>query len=129
MADKSMRSTLGRVRHLGSAKEGVQHWWMQRVTAIALVPLVLWFVVSVAGLAGMDHAAAQAWIGSPSVAVTLLLLIVATFYHAQLGIQVVLEDYLHNEGVKLAAVIATKFAAIILGVAGAFAVLKIAFGG
>jgi succinate dehydrogenase / fumarate reductase membrane anchor subunit len=131
MADKavSMRSTLGKVRHLGSAKEGVHHWWMQRLTALALVPLVIWFVISVAGLAGMDHAAAVAWISSPAVAITLVLLIAATFYHAQLGLQVVIEDYLHNEGVKLAALIAVKFAAIVLGVAATFAVLKIAFGG
>lgn len=131
MADKavSMRSTLGKVRHLGSAKEGVHHWWMQRLTALALVPLVIWFVISVAGLAGMDHAAAVAWISSPAVAITLVLLIAATFYHAQLGLQVVIEDYLHNEGVKLAVLIAVKFAAIVLGVAATFAVLKIAFGG
>jgi hypothetical protein len=82
----SMRTALGRVRHLGSAKEGVHHWWMQRLTALALVPLVLWFVVSLAGMGDMDHAAATAWIGSPSVAITLVLLIGATFYHAQLPI-------------------------------------------
>jgi succinate dehydrogenase / fumarate reductase, membrane anchor subunit len=130
MAERaSMRSTLGRVRHLGSAKEGVHHWWMQRLTGLALVPLVLWFVISVAGIAGMDHATATAWISSPAVAITLVLLITATFYHAQLGVQVVVEDYVHNEGVKLATLIAVKFAAIVLGVAAVFAVLKIAFGG
>lgn len=126
---RSMRTPMARVRGLGAAKEGVHHWWMQRLTALALVPLVLWFVVSVAGLAGMDHAAAAAWIGSPPVAVTLVLLIAATFWHAQLGVQVVIEDYVHNEAVKLTALIAVKFAAVVLAVASIFAVLRLAFGG
>jgi succinate dehydrogenase / fumarate reductase membrane anchor subunit len=129
MHSTSMRSTLGRVRHLGSAKQGVHHWWMQRLTALALIPLTLWFVASVAGMAGMDHAAAVAWIASPPVAIALVLLIGATFYHAQLGVQVVVEDYIHNEGVKLAVLVLVKFASIVLAVAAIFAVLKIAFGG
>lgn len=126
---RSMRTPMARVRGLGAAKEGVHHWWMQRLTAIALVPLTLWFVVSVAGLAGMDHAAAAAWIGSPPVAVLLVLLVAATFWHAQLGVQVVVEDYVHNEAVKLTVLIAIKFAAIGLAVACIFAVLRLAFGG
>jgi len=132
MTDKtlhSMRTPLARVRGLGSAKEGVHHWWVQRLTAIALVPLTLWFVVSVAGLAGMDHAQAVAWIGAPVPAVLLVLLIGATFWHAQLGVQVVIEDYVHNEAIKLTALIAVKFAAIVLAVASIFAVLRLAFGG
>jgi succinate dehydrogenase / fumarate reductase membrane anchor subunit len=132
MSDKilhSMRTPLARVRGLGSAKEGVHHWWVQRLTAIALVPLTLWFVVSVAGLAGMDHAQAVAWIGAPVPAVLLVLLIGATFWHAQLGVQVVIEDYVHNEAIKLTALIAVKFAAIVLAVASIFAVLRLAFGG
>jgi succinate dehydrogenase / fumarate reductase, membrane anchor subunit len=129
MSENSMRTPLARVRGLGTAKDGVHHWWMQRLTAVALVPLVLWFVVSIAGLAGMSYVEAVAWISSPWVSVFLVLLIVATFYHAQLGVQVVIEDYVHNEPVKLAALVALKFAAIILAVAAIFAVLKIAFGG
>lgn len=129
MRSTSMRSTLGRVRHLGAAKEGVHHWWMQRLTAVALVPLTLWFVVSVASMAGMDHAAATAWIASPPVAIMLVLLIGATFYHAQLGVQVVVEDYIHSEGLKLAALVLVKFASIILAITAIFSVLKIAFGG
>ena len=129
MSDNSMRTPLARVRGLGSAKDGVHHWWMQRLTAVALVPLVLWFVVSIAGLSGMSHDDAVAWISSPAVAIMLTLLIVATFYHAQLGVQVVIEDYVHSEPVKLAALVALKFAAIIMAVASIFAVLKIAFGG
>ncbi len=126
---RSMRTPMGRVRGLGSAKDGFHHWWMQRLTAVALVPLVLWFVVSVAGMAGMDHAAAVAWIGSPAVTVLLVLLIAATFWHAQLGVQVVIEDYVHGEGCKLAALIAVKFAAVLLAVATIVAVLRLAFGG
>ncbi len=126
---RSMRTPLARVRGLGSAKEGVHHWWAQRLTALALVPLTLWFVVSVAGLAGMDHAAAVAWIGSPAVTVLLVLLVTATFWHAQLGVQVVIEDYVHREAVKLVALIAVKFAAVLLAIASIFAVLRLAFGG
>ena len=129
MSDNSMRTPLARVRGLGSAKDGVHHWWMQRLTAVALVPLVLWFVVSIAGLSGMSHDDAVAWISSPAVAIMLTLLSVATFYHAQLGVQVVIEDYVHSKPVKLAALVALKFAAIIMAVASIFAVLKIAFGG
>ena len=132
MTDKSfrsMRTPLARVRGLGSANEGVHHWWAQRLTALALVPLTLWFVVSVAGLAGMDHAGAVAWIGSPPVTVLLVLLIAATFWHAQLGVQVVIEDYVHSEAVKLVALIAVKFAAVLLAIASIFAVLRLAVGG
>ncbi|HEY9567590.1 MAG TPA: succinate dehydrogenase, hydrophobic membrane anchor protein [Thalassobaculum sp.] len=126
---RSMRTPMARVRGLGSAKAGVHHWWAQRLTAIALVPLTLWFVVSVAGMPGMDHATAVAWIGSPPVAVLLVLLVAATFWHAQLGVQVVVEDYVHNEAVKLTVLIAVKFAAVVLAVACIFAVLRLAFGG
>jgi succinate dehydrogenase / fumarate reductase, membrane anchor subunit len=126
---RSMRTPLARVRGLGSAKEGVHHWWAQRLTAIALVPLTLWFVISVAGLAGMDHAEATAWIGSPAVTVLLVLLVAATFWHAQLGVQVVIEDYVHNEAIKLVSLVAVKFAAVLLAVATIVAVLRLAFGG
>src|SRR5690606_5979046 len=83
-----LRTPLGRVRGLGSAKEGSHHWWMQRVTAVALVPLTLWFVASLLCLAGADHAPAADWLASPLTAVLMLLLIVATFHHLQLGVQV-----------------------------------------
>lgn len=101
---------------------------MQRVTALALIPLALWFVASIAGLSGAGHAAVRDWLSSPVVAVLMVLLSVATFYHAQLGLQVVYEDYIHNRAVRMAADLATKFAAAILAVASVFAVLKIAFG-
>jgi succinate dehydrogenase / fumarate reductase membrane anchor subunit len=124
-----MRGDLGKVRGLGSAKEGVAHWWAQRVTAVALVPLVLWFVASVASLAGADLAAVRAWIASPVSAVLLVVMIAAVFHHAQLGLQVVIEDYVHSEGCKVAGIMVVKFAAILLGAAAIFSVLKIAFAG
>jgi succinate dehydrogenase / fumarate reductase, membrane anchor subunit len=125
----SLRSPLARVRGLGSAKEGVEHWWMQRLTAVALVPLSLWFVAAIICHASADHGAMRAWLGSPLVAVPMLLLIAATFHHAQLGIQVVIEDYVHHEGLKVTSLILVKLLAVLLGVASLFAVLKLAFGG
>ncbi|MFN4282271.1 MAG: succinate dehydrogenase, hydrophobic membrane anchor protein [Alphaproteobacteria bacterium] len=123
-----MRTALGRVRHLGSAKEGVQHWWAQRLTAVALVPLTIWFVASVAYLAGADHAAFAGWIARPLNALLMIVLLGAGFHHAQLGLQVVIEDYVHGEAAKLVSLIVVKFAALLLALAGIFAVLKLAFG-
>ena len=125
----SFRTPMGRVRGLGAAKEGVAQWWAQRVTAVALVPLVIWFVVSVIEFTGAGHAAAIAWLGSPAVAILMLLLIGATFHHAQLGLQVVIEDYVHREWLKLASIMLVKFTSLILALIAAFAVLKIAFAG
>ena len=125
----SMRSPLGRVRGLGSAREGVGHWWAQRMTALALVPLALWFVAALVGLTGADHAAARAWIASPVPAALLVLLVVASFYHGALGLQVVIEDYVHHEGAKLAALIAVGGLSLLLGLAGVLAVLTVLFGG
>ena len=125
----SLRSPLGRARGLGSAKDGTHHWWGQRVTAIAMVPLLIWFVASVVSLADAPLADVKAWIASHFVAVPLLALIVAVFHHAQLGLQVVIEDYIHAEGVKLVLLLAVKGAAWLLGGIAAFSVLKIAFGG
>lgn len=125
----SLRTDLGKVRGLGSAKEGAQHWWAQRLTALALVPLTLWFVASIAGLAGSDIGPVRAWIGHPMSAILLLLLIAATFHHMQLGLQVVIEDYVHTEWLKITGIVLVKFVAIALAVASGFAVLKIAFAG
>lgn len=125
----SLRTPLGRVRGLGSAKEGTAHWWAQRLTAIALVPLVLWFAVSLVVLTGADHATVAEWLRDPVAAVLMLLLILAGFHHAQLGMQVVIEDYVHTEWLKLILVTAVRFAAVALGIAAAFSVLKIAIGG
>ncbi len=124
-ADPSLRADLGRARGLGSAKEGVAHWWAQRVTAVALIPLLLWFVASMVSLVGASHAAVVDWIASPVPAVLLVLLLVAAFHHAQLGLQVVIEDYVHREGTKIALILLVKAAAIVLGLAALFAVLRI----
>ena len=123
----SYRTPLGRVRGLGSAKGGTHHWWMQRVTAIALVPLSVWFILSLVALSGADHAAAAQWLASPLPAILMILLIIATFHHLQLGLQVVIEDYVHGEGMKLACIIAVKLGSFALAVAAGFAVLKVAF--
>lgn len=125
----SYRSPLGKVRGLGSAKDGTHHWWMQRLTALALIPLAIWFVVSVVVLLGQNHAAFAAWVKNPLSATLLILLIAATFHHAQLGVQVVIEDYVHGEGAKLAAIILVKGAALVLAGIGIVSVLRIAFGG
>jgi len=126
---KSLRTPLARVRHLGSAKSGTAHWWAQRVTAIALVPLSIWFIASVVALAGANYATVAAWLGSPIPAGLMILLIVATFHHAQLGLQVVIEDYVHHEGLKLASILAVKGAAIVLALASVLSVLTLLFGG
>ena len=125
----SYRSPLGKVRGLGSAKDGTHHWWMQRLTALALIPLAIWFVVSVVALIGKNHMAFAAWVKNPLSATLLILLIAATFHHAQLGLQVVIEDYVHGEGAKLAAILLVKGAALVLAGIGIFSVLRIAFGG
>ena len=123
------RTPLSRVRGLGAAKEGTGHWWAQRLTALALVPLSLWFIASMVMLAGCGHAKAVAWIGSPVPAFLFVLLIIASFHHGQLGLQVVIEDYVHNGAVKLALIVLVKTAAIVLGFGTLFAVLKLAFAG
>ncbi len=122
------RTPLGRVRGLGSAKEGTEHFWAQRVTAIALVPLALWFVGSLAAYTGADHATAKAWLAEPFTAVVMVLLVVTGFHHAQLGLQVVIDDYVSTEWVRVFSIIVVKLGALALGIAAIFAVLKIAFG-
>ena len=124
-----LRTPLARARGLGSAKEGLNHWWAQRVTAVALVPLTLWFVVSLLTVVGEDYAQLAAWIGSPLNTVLLVAFLFSMYYHVYLGLQVVIEDYVHTEAVKLATLLAVKFLLILLGAAAILAVLRIAFGG
>lgn len=122
------RSDLGRVRGLGSAKEGVHHWWMQRLSAIALVPLALWFVAALIAHTGAGYHAVSAWLSSPVVFGLMVLLVSATFYHAALGLQVIIEDYIHREGVKIALILLMKFSCALLALASVVSLLVIAFG-
>ncbi len=124
-----LRTPVARARGLGSAKEGVHHWWVQRVSALALVPLTLWFAASVVGLAGVGYDRFIAWLSNPLPAVLMILLILATFYHAALGMQVVYEDYVRPRWVQVTVDVATKFACAILATLAVFSVLRIAFGG
>ena len=129
LADRPLKSELARARGLGSAKEGVQHWWMQRLTGLALIPLGLWFVAGLIAHVGVDRAAAAAWLRQPVVLGLTALMIVALFHHAQLGLQVVIEDYVGHEAVRLAAIVLVKAAAILLATAALVALLTIAIGG
>ena len=128
MAVTRMRSPLGRAIGLGSAKEGVEHWWLQRITAVALVPLSLWFVIAIIRLVGADSDGVRDWVGNPLPAIMLVLLLIATFYHAALGLQVVIEDYIHAELTKLGLVVVVRLGCFALAVAGMFAVLSMAVG-
>ncbi len=125
----SMRSPLARVRGLGSAKGGTHHWWVQRLTSIALVPLVLWFAASVAPLAGASHAEVVAWLASPVPAVLTIFLVVVVFHHLKLGLEVVIEDYVPVVWQRTTLIICVTFGCILFGAAGAFAVLQVALGG
>lgn len=127
--NSDLRTPLSRARGLGSAKEGVHHWWAQRITAIALIPLVVWFAVSLVMLSGADYQVVRAWIGSPLVMVLLILTIGIGLHHGQLGVQVVIEDYVHSDGWKLAFIVAVRFVAVLFGLAATLAVLRIGFGG
>jgi len=127
--DSDLRTHLSRARGLGSAKEGVHHFWAQRVTAVALIPLVVWFVISLIMMSGADYAAVRAWIASPIVMVLLMLTIVIGLHHGQLGMQVVIEDYVHNDGIKLALIVLMRFIAVFSGLAAVVAILRIGFGG
>ena len=129
MERRSLRSPLGRAIGLGSAKTGLDHWWAQRLSAVALVVLGLWLAISIVSLAGADRAAVVAWLRGPLAAIGMILLLVAAFYHAALGLQVVIEDYVHSEGLKLASIAGVQLLSVALAVAGVFAVLRIAFGG
>ncbi|HKK29789.1 MAG TPA: succinate dehydrogenase, hydrophobic membrane anchor protein [Alphaproteobacteria bacterium] len=125
----SLRSSLAIARGLGSSKSGTEHWWAERLTAVALIPLTIWFVISLIAHLGAPYEEVRAWIGSPVTAVLMISLIVATFHHAQLGLQVVIEDYVHNEPVKIGALLVMKGLAFFLGLLGVFSVARIAFGG
>jgi succinate dehydrogenase / fumarate reductase, membrane anchor subunit len=128
MDRQRMRSPLARAMGLGSAKEGVEHWWMERVSAVALVPLTLWFVASIIAHTGSDYVTFIAWLRTPHASVLMILLLIALFYHTALGLQVVIEDYVRS-GVKFAALIAMRLGCFAVAAAGIAAAFRIAFGG
>lgn len=121
----SLRTPLGKAIGLGSAQSGAHHWWMQRVTAVALIPLALWFVWALMSLLGADQATVQAWISQPLNAAMLMALVIAMFYHAQLGLQVVIEDYVHTGWLEISLQILVKFAAIIGALICTFAIVSV----
>ena len=123
------RSPLAKARGLGAARAGVGHWTHQRLTAISNLLLVLWFVFSAVALAGADYAEVRAWLASPLSASLMILLVISTFYHARLGVQVVVEDYVHHEGARIASLVAIALIVLALAVACIVAVLTVAVGG
>ena len=124
----SKGTAIGRVRGLGSAKEGVNHWWMQRVTAGGNILLMLWFFISIARLPGYGHADVTKWLGTPWTVVPLVLLVLSVFYHFRLGLQVVIEDYQHDAS-RVAALLLLNLFTIGAGATAIFAILKLAFTG
>jgi len=124
----SMRTPLRQVRGLGSSKSGTEHFWHQRLTAMANIPLTIGFVVVVASLMGRNHAAVVQILGSPLVAVLMLLFILSASIHMRIGMQVIIEDYVHDDFAKFALLIANTFFAVVVALASAFAILKLSFG-
>jgi len=120
-----MRSELGRVRGLGSAKSGVHHWWAERVTSIALVPLTIWFVFSAIHLLGAPHEAVLAWFYSPVTTVLMLCLVIATFHHMHLGLQVVIEDYVHTESTRFISLLLLRGITALLALLAIVSILKL----
>lgn len=122
------RTPVKQARGLGSAGSGVHHWWAQRVTAIALIPLGVWFATSLIALLGADYSTVTAWLSQPFNAVLTSLLLLMMFHHSWLGVQVVIEDYVHGEAVKITSLLLIRFAHVLLAAFGVFVVLRVAFG-
>ncbi len=129
LSNSSMRTPLGRVRGLGSAKSGTGHFWLQRVTAVSNLILTIVFIGIVIALVGRPYPAAVALLSNPCVAILMLLFTLSACIHMRIGMQVIIEDYVHNEGTKILAVMANTFFAIAIGAASVYAVLKLSFGG
>jgi succinate dehydrogenase / fumarate reductase membrane anchor subunit len=127
MAVGKMSTPLGRVRGLGAARSGTQHFWRQRLTAVANVPLTVAFVLIVVALLGRNHAAVVQILGSPLIAVIMLLFILSVTMHMRIGMQVIIEDYVHDEGTKLALLMANTFFTVAVALASAFAILMLSF--
>jgi succinate dehydrogenase / fumarate reductase membrane anchor subunit len=123
----SMRTPLSRVRHLGSAKSGTDHFWKQRVSSVALVPLTIVVLFIVIGIMGRNHAAAAQILGSPFVAITLIMFVITSAYHMWLGMQVIIEDYVHSD-MKLTLIMINTFFCFAVGLSSVYALVKLSFG-
>jgi succinate dehydrogenase / fumarate reductase membrane anchor subunit len=124
-----MRTTLARVRGLGSAREGTGHFWRQRLTALANIPLILFFVGLVVALNGEDHATVTAALSNPLVAIVMILVLASALYHMRIGMQVIIEDYVHGELLKVLLIALNTFFPLVVGAVSVFVLLKLAFGG
>jgi succinate dehydrogenase / fumarate reductase membrane anchor subunit len=122
-----LRSPLSKVKGLGSAREGTSHFWHQRLTALLLIPLVLWIGFSIAALP-LDHATLVSWVRQPLVTAALLLLVMALFYHAQLGLQIVIEDYIASHSKRTMVLLLSNLLCLLFGIIGVVSVLKISLG-
>ena len=129
MSERSLRTPLAKARGLGSAKDGTHHFWVQRLTAVALIPLTVWFALSLASLATAGQAEVVTWMKSPLSATLMLSFIMAGFWHMKLGLQVVIEDYVHTEATKITCLILNNLIAIFLALAAFLSVLKMLLGG
>ena len=123
----SLRSPLGRVLGMGSAKGGTAHWWAQRVSAVALVPLTVWLFFSLLLMPGLDYATVKTWLSLPLSSFLAILTVAVLAYHAYLGSTVVVEDYVHGAGMKVLSLIILRFSYVLCAGAGMFAVLRVAF--
>jgi succinate dehydrogenase / fumarate reductase membrane anchor subunit len=128
MVAGKMSTPLARVRGLGAAKSGTEHFWLQRLTAVANVPLTIAFVLIVVSLLGRNHAAAAQILGSPLVAITMLLFILSVATHMRIGMQVIIEDYVHDEPARLILLMANTFFVLAVALASAYGILKLSFG-
>ena len=124
----NLRSPLGQVSGLGSAKDGTGHWWSQRVSAVALIPLTLWFLFSLLSLPSLDYITVRTWLSFPMSGFLAVLLVAVLAYHSYLGTTVVIEDYVHSAGMKLLLLLLLRFLYVLVGGASIFAILRVAFG-
>ena len=126
---KDLRSPLAKVKGLGTSPDATHHFWLQRLTALALIPLTLWFCFSIALLPNADYLAITTWLQSPFNAVMMILVVLISFHHAHLGMQVIFEDYIANHAYRLSAILLVKFTSYFMMILGVYSIIKIALGG